>query len=75
MFKLIRYYAKQKLETEAGDKKVQRRATLQRDNITLSEDYRQIVIEQTAIEERVYEEISQIVLSELGFTQEAFQRT
>ena len=74
MFKVIRHHAKLKLNSQTEVLKVHRREILARSQ-TMCAEYRDIVIEQTRIEETIYEEISNIVLDELGLDSQQFQRT
>ena len=41
----------------------------------LSPEYKQIVLAQTQMEQDCYEQVSTVVLEELGVTQEQFQQT
>lgn len=41
----------------------------------MSPEYKQVVVEQTSIEEEIYDQVSKIVLEELGLTADDFQRT
>ena len=75
MFKVIRSNSKAKLESMLVEIKAERRAALKRAGSQIDIEYRDLVVKQTRIEEKIYDEVSTFVLEELGLDGSQFQRT
>ena len=73
IYKIIRHHAKLKISRKQDDFRQRRRALLRDED--LSPEYKQIVLAQTQMEQDCYEQVSTVVLEELGVTQEQFQQT
>ena len=74
IYKIIRHHAKIKISRHSEDFKHRRRALLGGGE-DLSPEYKQIVLAQTQMEQDCYEQVSTVVLDEIGVTQEQFQQT
>ena len=74
MFKVILKHAKVRIDENSGKKQIERRELLRKTSpedltkVKTSELYYLFVREQMIIEEKIYEEISNYLLEELGFT-------
>ena len=76
MFKIIRNHSKRRLQQKTDAIKLRRREILRVvEGYVLCPEYKQVVVEQTAIEEEIYDQVSRVVLDELGLSGDDFQRS